>query len=205
MDPLNTPAHVWIKTRKHQKHRMQYWALAWNTCGKDNQISTDTRDQYGVDLGAFGNPGWYTDGFLEETLTGSVTRIRGARFTLYVPVTSHSDWHGTTHYLADAIRVPRGSPEEDHEDAIKAAARMADECARIEAEHAVEGWEEDEAAQRVEEARARIHEINMETLPLIGAIKAAAGTLAAPICEALRGRLAALLANRADQFRIIEE
>jgi len=204
MDPLNTPAHVWIKTRKHQKHRMQYWALAWNTCGKDNQISTDTRDQYGVDLGAFGNPGWYTDGFLEETLTGSVTRIRGARFTLYVPVTSHSDWHGTTHYLADAIRVPRGSPEEDHEDAIKAAARMADECARIEAEHAVEGWEEDEAAQRVEEARARIHEINRETLPLLKAIKEA-GTLAAPICEALRGRLAALLANRADQFRIIEE
>ena len=179
MDPLSLPARVWIKTRKtwQTRGRLQYWAPANNARGPAGQIYTDQREQYGDDLGfsdilaprRVRHRGWYADSFQDAVIRGSVTRIRGARFTLYVPVTGHSDWDGTIHYMRDAERVPRGSDEDAHQQAISDAAATADRCAEIEAEAAREDSTKYQAEQEIEaereaitEARAAVHALAVD-------------------------------------------
>lgn len=167
-DPLRTPAQIWIKTRKpwQTRGRLQYWTAPNNVRGDKGQIYTDNREQYGVDLGfsdvlaprRVERQGWFADSFQDAVIRGSVTRIRGARFTLYVPVTGCSEWSGTIHHLADAERVPRGSSEEDHERAIRDAAATADHYAEIEAEAAREYATKDQAEQAIEAERETIRE-----------------------------------------------
>lgn len=166
MDPLNIPARVWIKTRKpwHTRGRLQYWSRPNNVRGPKGQIYTDDREQYGQDLGfadelaprRVDNRGWFADSFQDNVIRGSVTRIRGARFTSYVPVTGCTGWGGTIHYMADAEHVPRGSSEEDHEQAICDAAATADGCAEIEAEAAREYDLKDRVEQAIEYERETI-------------------------------------------------
>ena len=178
MDPLSIPASRWIKTRKpYQKHRLQYWTRPNNVRGPKGQIYTDSREQYGADLGysdvlaprRVDNRGWFADSFQDAVIRGSVTRIRGARFTLYVPVTGHSCWDGTVHYMADAERVPRGSDEAAHAEAIDDAAATADRRAEIEAEQAREDDIKYQAEQAIEtereaiqQARAAVHALAAE-------------------------------------------
>lgn len=179
MDPLSIPARTWIKTRKtwQTRGRLQYWAQPNNVRGPKGQIYTDNREQYGADLGfadalaprRVDNRGWFADSFQGAVIRGSVTRIRGARFTLYVPVTGRSGWDGTGHYLADAERVPRGSDEAAHAEAIADAAATADHCAELEAEQAREDdirWRAEQAIEMereaIQEARAAVHALAAE-------------------------------------------
>lgn len=167
-DPLRIPARIWIKTRKpwQTRGRLQYWTKPNNVRGPKGQIYTDNREQYGVDLGfvdelaprRIEHRGWFADSFQDAVIRGSVTRIRGARFTLYVPVTGCTGWDGTNHYLADAERVPRGSSEEDHQRAIRDAAATADHYAELEAEQAREDSIKDQAEQAIERERETIRE-----------------------------------------------
>ena len=178
MDPLRTPAHVWIKTRKpYQRHRLRYWNRPNNVRGDKGQIYTDDRDQYGQDLGfsdglaprRVDNRGWFTDQWQEDVIRGSVCRIRTSQGTLYVPVTGCTGWDGTIHYIADAERVPRGSSEEDHAEAIRDAAARADRLAKLEAEEARDASIKDQAEQGIEAeresitaARAKLHALAVE-------------------------------------------
>ncbi|OYW62707.1 MAG: hypothetical protein B7Z31_00105 [Rhodobacterales bacterium 12-65-15] len=145
--------------------------------GPKGQVYTDNREQYGQDLGysdvlapcRVDNRGWFADSFQDAVIRGSVTRIRGARFTLYVPVTGCSGWDGTNHYLADAERVPRGSDEETHAEAIADAAATADRCAELEAEQARDHDIKYRAEQEIEtereaiqQARAAVHALAAE-------------------------------------------
>lgn len=214
MDPLSIPARVWIKTRKpYQRHRLQYWTRPNNVRGPKGQIYTDNREQYGQDLGfsdvlaprCVEHRGWFSDQWQDDVIRGSVTRIRGARCTLYVPVTGCTGWDGTAHYIADAESVPRGSDEAAHDRAIRDAAARADRLAEIEAEEAREYAAKDQAERDIEEAREAIHATNREALELIKAIKASGGGFEAPICSALIHRVRDLLADRAGQFETIKE
>ena len=178
MDPLSTPAWRWIKTRQPwQRHRLQYWTRPNNVRGDKGQIYTDDRDQYGQDLGfsdvlaprRVNNRGWFADMWQDDVIRGSVTRIRGARFTLYVPVTGCTGWDGTVHYMRDAERVPRGSSEEEHAEAIRDAAARADRLAELEAEEARDVSIKDQAEQGIEAeresitaARAKLHALAVE-------------------------------------------
>lgn len=166
-DPLRIPARVWIKTRPaHLKHRLQYWNRPNNVRGPKGQIYTGGREQYGQDLGysdvlaprRVDNRGWFADSFQDAVIRGSVTRIRGARFTLYVPVTSCSEWDGTAHHMQDAERVPRGSDEAAHAEAIADAAATADRRAELEAEQARDDSTKDQAEQAIESERETIRE-----------------------------------------------
>jgi hypothetical protein len=196
-DPLSTPAWRWIKTRKpYQRHRLQYWHAPNNVRNAEGAIYTDGRDQYGVDLGfsdvlaprRVDNRGWFADSFQNDVIRGSVTRLRGARFTLYVPVTGCTGWDGTVHYLADAERVPRGSSEEEHQEAIRDAAATADRCAELEAERAREEDIRDRAEEAIEEERAAISEARA-TFGALAVELRAAPTLPPAICETIRDRL----------------
>lgn len=215
MDPLSIPASRWVKTREtwQTRGRLQYWAPANNVRNDKGAIYTDNREQYGRDLGfadtlaprRVEHQGWYCDQGYCDTIRGSVTRVRGARFTLYVPVTSCTGWDGTIHHMQDAERVPRGSSEEEHEQAIRDAAATADRCAELEAEQEREDSARDQAEQDIQEARATIHTLNREALELIKAIKASGRTFEAPICSALAHRARDLLADRAEQFETINK
>jgi hypothetical protein len=196
-DPLRTPAHIWIKTRKPwQRHRLQYWSPPSNTRNKDGAIYTDNRGQYGVDLGFaddlaprhVDNRGWYTDAFYDDVIRGSVTRIRGARFTLYVPVTGCTGWEGTSHYMADAERVARGSSEDEHQRAIRDAAATADRCAEIEAERARDDDIKDRAEQAIEEERGNMAEAR-RTFGALAVELRHTPALPPAMCEAIRDRL----------------
>lgn len=178
MDPLFIPAGRWIKTRKPwQRHRLQCWTPANNVRGDKGQIFTDARDQYGRDLGfsdvlaprRVESCGWFADQWQDDVIRGSVTRIRGARFTLYVPVTGCSGWDGTIHHTAHAERVPRGSDEAAHDEAIREAAARADRLAELEAEDAREYDMRDRVEQAIEAERetiraerARVHALAAE-------------------------------------------
>jgi hypothetical protein len=177
-DPLRTPARVWIKTRKpYQRHRLQSWLTVSNVRGPDGQIYTDERGQYGEHLGfadelaprAVQHRGWYVDADQSDAIRGSVTRIHTSQGALYVPVTGYASGGGTTHYLADAERVPRGSDRAAHDAAIADAAKRADRCAEIEAERAHDEDARFRAEQQVEdereaigEARAAVHTLAAE-------------------------------------------
>ncbi|MFZ2587279.1 MAG: hypothetical protein WAZ18_04075 [Alphaproteobacteria bacterium] len=172
MDPLSIPARVWIKTRTpYRKHRLEYWHAPNNERGSKGQVYTDSRDQYGQDLGysdvlaprRVDNCGWFTNTSQDAVIRGSVTRIRGARFTLYVPVTGSSGWDGAKHYIADAERVPRGSDEAAHEQAIHDAAATADHHAELEAEQEREHDIKDQAEQTIETERENIRKARAAT------------------------------------------
>jgi hypothetical protein len=180
-DPLRIPARIWIKTRKpYQKHRLQSWAPPNNVRGDKGQIFTDDRDQYGRDLGfaddlaprRVDNRGWFADSYQSSTIRGSVTRIRTSRGMLYVPVTGCDDWDGTTHYLADAERVPRGSSESAHESAIRDAAARADHCAELEAEQARDDDIRGQVERAQEEERGVIEARRAQVTACVARIRA---------------------------------
>lgn len=137
---------------------------AWTWAPDRRRIHADTLDTLGSDLGTAEDllnkagrwrlareaGGWYVDSHCQNTMTGHVVAIRHAKGLEYVPATACPDWDGVTLYLADAIRVPRGSDEAAHDEAIIDAAWAANEAARIEAE----AYREDEAAYRAGEAAA---------------------------------------------------
>jgi len=209
MDPLLTPACRWIKTRKtwQTRGRLQYWHAPNNVRGPEGQIYTDSIGQYGQNMGwaddlrrGIDHQGWYTNEFGDEVIRGSVCRIRGAKGTLYVPVTSCTGWDGTVHYMRDAVEVPRGSPEEEHEEAMREAAGYADHHAEKEAERAREDYEADQRAQAVEDARERIKEAREAVHALLAGIRQA-GTLPGVICETLR---AEIQRNRRAVHRAVE-
>jgi hypothetical protein len=210
-DPLRTPARIWIKTRKPwQRHRLQYWSPPNNARNEKGAIYTDSRGQYGEDLGfaddlaprRVDNRGWYADSFQNDVIRGSVTRIRGARFTLYAPVTGCTGWDGTIHHLADAERVPRGSDEDIHQQAIRDAAATADRCAEIEAEQAREDDIKDRAEQAIKEERGNMAEAR-RTFGALAVELRAMPALPPAMCRTIRDRLETCRASvRASVARI---
>lgn len=165
------------------------WGAAWHSgIREDGRILTDDRDTLGDYLGDWTDfasyrdmrdtNGFYTDDHYNETIRGGVVRLRGARFTLYIPCTYCTGWDGATLYYGDAVRVPRGEPEIAHDDAKR------------------------EAADDICTAREEIHEINRGTISLLAEIRKA-GTFSPAICQALTNQVREQLAERRKQFDII--
>lgn len=202
------------QAEKYPGKPWQYWTRnIWetpsNARGDKGQIFSDTVDQYGENIGDahqvanMRSIGWFTDSYQEETIRGAVCRMRCPRGTLYIPVTYCTGWDGTTHYLADAILVPKGAAEEEHEAAKKDAARLADGFAESEAEESREFYAKDRADEDIAQARADIHAVNKKALALVKEIKGAEFTPA--ICLALRETLARYMEERKGLFRLIEK
>lgn len=169
----------------------------------------DTLGDYQGDWGAFlrgrcwDAVGFYSDNYENDTIRGGVERIRGARFTLYVPVTYCTGWDGVTYHMANAYPVERGSKEEDHEDARRDAAALAYTIAEREAEQCREEDAKQRAAEDIADARAEIHNTNKQALALLAEIRGREFT--DNICAALRHRLHEYLADRRRCFSIIRE
>jgi hypothetical protein len=85
-----------------------------------------------------------------------VVRLRGARGTLYIPVTDCTGWEGSVHYVQEAESVPRGSDQDAHDQAIRdawhTAHRIAERVADAEQEHDAR----EQAQQDIEDARDAI-------------------------------------------------
>lgn len=190
----------------------RYWKRnIWSTPSnvtREGKLFSDSVDQVGEYLGdahkltRLNHTGWYVDDNYSGLMIGGVCRMRSPRGVLYIPVTYCDEWDGSTHYIGDAILVPKGSDEEDHDEAIRDAAARADGCAEREAEEAREGYAKDRAELDVQEARAEIHAINKKVIALIREIKSS-GTFTPAVCGALREKLADYLAERRKQFEII--
>lgn len=197
---------TWRDTRKHHPN---IWATP-NNVTRDGKLFSDSVDQIGDYLGHCSDllsrdyGAWYADNYQDDILTGGVCRMRTSKCTMYIPVTSCTAWDGTIHYLCDAVMVDRGSDQDTHDDAIRDAARMAHECARIEAEEAREEDAKYLAEQDIEQARTDIHDINKACLALLREIKQH-GEYSVAVCSALRAQVMSMLADRAKQFRIINE
>ena len=197
--------------RKHMAH--DTWAKNYHSWATDRRkIYADERDTLGDYLGDWGAflrgrcwdaTGFYSDSFCSDTIQGGVERIRGAKFTLYVPVTYCTGWDGVTYHMADAYPVERGSKEEDHEDARRDAAMLAYTIAEREAERARNDDAKQRAADDIENARAEIHEINKNARALLTEIRGQVFT--GQVCEALRFRLDRYLDERRRCFSIIGE
>lgn len=207
---------TWRDTRRHH---LSPWGAPRprGARGPRGQIYSDSLNPYGNDLGAahslfprlIDHKGWYVDSWQDALIVGHVVKLRSPRGTLYIPATRNTDCDGTTHYLADAELVPKGASEDEHDDACREAARSADHYAEREAEEARDFEARGQAEAQIEEARAEIHRVNQQALALLAETKSArqtGGAVFGPaVCEALRARVRALLAARAQQFSIIDE
>ena len=204
---------TWRDTRRHHSNP---WGAPRpnNVRGRRGEIYTDSLEQYGHDLGAaadlfprlFDHAGWYADNYQDALIVGHVVRIRCPRGTLYVPATMCTDWDGTTHYMAAAELVPRGSGKEDHDAARREAARSADHYAEREAEEAREDSARQQAAAQIEEARAEIHSVNRQALALLAERKLSHTSriqFSPAVCEAIQARVRGFLAARAHLFAVI--
>lgn len=191
-----------------QYWKRNIWETPSNARGDKGQIFSDTVDQYGENIGDahqvvnLRSTGWFADTYQHDVLRGAVCRMRCPRGTLYIPVTYCTGWDGTTHYLADAILVPKGAAEDEHEAAKKDAARLADGFAESEAEESREFYAKDRADEDIAQARADIHAVNKKALALVKEIKGAEFT--PDICLALRETLARYMEERRILFRLIE-
>ena len=190
------------------------WGSEWHSgIRADGLILTDNKDTLGDYLGDWCDfnggsrylretTGFYTDDFCHETIRGGVVRLRGARFTLYIPCTYCTGWDGATLYYKDAERVERGAAEDEHDKAKREAANTAYNRAEHEAERAREDYAKQQAVADIERAREDIHEINRGTLSLLAEIRKA-GTFSPAICQALTNQVREQLAERRKQFDII--
>lgn len=137
---------------------------------------------------AVDHQGWYTteDGDA-GTIRGAVLRIRSARFTQYVPAVIWSDCQGHVAHLTDAERVPRGSDEDTHAQAIREAALRADRLAELAAEQDREADHVFRLECTVEDTRETIAQIRAEVSALVAGIRAS--VLAPVLCDHMRAQI----------------
>lgn len=230
MDALHKLGGSFTSRDRLASYRRKAEKFTFSTIGKDWRhwresiapqvcpIAIDDGKAYTADVHALGEftdatlidkeaQRWYCDEdeLSREMICPGVAKLRTARFTMYIPLTYHTESSGATHYLRDAERVPRGSDEDAHQSAMRAAARMADNCAEIEAEIEREYRAEEDRNMRAEEARARIHELNRIAIPLIRDAKTYGPEFPLSVCAAIRSRIQAMLEDRAEQWKIIRE
>lgn len=195
------------------------WEPRYITRTEKGELVVDDLGQLGYVLGdaheltrGIKYTGWYADNsYGGNMVVGVVVRIRCPKGTLYVPATRYTECDGETAYIADAVLVPKGSPEEDHDEAARDAARTADGYAEREAETCREDASKEQAEMDIDEARGTIHELNkalrlkmceFEFLMLRRAVKA--GTAPQGAYDTLVEAIQPLLEARREQFALIE-
>lgn len=136
--------------------------------------------------------GWYADNHQDMLFIGEVYQLTGV--------------NGQPRYLAAYRNDESGCVTVDVGESFSEkvwAARAADSLAQHEAEKSRDFYAKDQAEQDIAEAKEEIHRINTEALALIREVKGNRYTPA--VCSAIKGQLAEFLAERRDQFRLIEK
>src|SRR3990172_5381206 len=173
--------------------RLKYWNRATVSRGDKGQIFCDNLDQIGDiaaddrgsrDRNAYG---WYADSFQDALIYGAVIRMRTARGTYYAPATYCTQWDGCTAYMAEAERVPKGSNEDAHAEAIKEAIHSARHYAEMEAESAREDSAKDQASQQIDQCRDDIKANRAQAHRIIGELRTL--TLPPALCGIARATM----------------
>ena len=120
-------------------------------------------DSYSRRYSRDSNIGWYADSFQDALIKYGVARLRTSRYTLYIAVTWNTDSDGACYHFDSYERVPRGSDEDAHTEAVNEVMRYADRCAEIEAEEEREYDAKSLAESRIEDAQSTIAD-NRESL-----------------------------------------
>lgn len=145
--------------------------------------------------------GYYTDNFCGETYIPGVCKLHTARGCVFIPVVRHSDWHGSTHYLRDAVYTH----EHDTRSAIRDALDIAHSYADQLAEQARDDDARFQAEQETENAREEIARIRLETRKLIAALRTQLQVGIAPtICNVLRDHIRTQRARSRELFERID-
>lgn len=164
-----------------------YWqsdfmpGLRWEWCDK-------------VDGVRFKHMGYYTgNGYPCEIMRGFIMYLPNRRGFMYGATIGKG---GIAYLSRDVIPYFKYYEIKTANYADNFAEQMADKWREEQAKH--------EAEQGIEQARAAIHENNVEALALIKEIKAV-GDFSPAICKALKEKLQSMLDERAHQFKIIAE
>lgn len=136
--------------------------------------------------------GYYVDNYQDTLVCWCVIKIapkQRNRDVLYAPVTYSSEYEGVTIHVDNA-----GSLDD--------AKQWGEQLAEREAEESREYHAKDQAEQRIEEERERIHEINRTVIPCLRELRTV--TLSSAICSMLRAKIMDYLRERKTCFARIE-
>lgn len=139
-----------------------------------------------------GATGYYADNYQDALICWCVIKIapkQRNREAFYAPVTYGTDYEGVTIHVDNA-----GSMDD--------AKRRGEQLAEREAEESREYHAKDQAEQRIEEERERIHEINKTVIPCLRELKTV--KLSSAICGMLRAKIMDYLSEREACFARID-
>lgn len=141
-----------------------------------------------------GTTGYYADNCQHTVICWCVIKIapanrKHAREAIYAPVTYGTGYEGVTIHV-------------DHSGSLDDAKRRGEQLAEREADESREYHAKDQAEQRIEEARERIHEINKTVIPCLKELRTV--TLSSAICGVLRSKIMDYLSEREACFSRID-
>ena len=138
--------------------------------------------------------GYYADNFQDSCIYWCVVKIaptnrKRNREALFAPVTYSDGFEGVTIHVGHS-----GSLDDTQQWGEQIAEREAEECRGDDAK--------DQAEQRIEEERERIHEINKTVIPCLRELKTV--KLSSAICGMLRAKIMDYLSEREACFARID-
>lgn len=174
--------------------------------GEEGEWYTENKEDIGVFLGEahelarLDSMGYYRDHHQDECVRAGVAKLHTSRGTLYIPVTWEDGSDGSTHWMADAVMVPK--TEHNHTSEIRDIARMAARHAELLAGESREYYAKDQAEQDIAELKFEIKDLHSKAKAVIAAIREQ-GALVPTICQILIENLRDLREETSEKWRRI--
>lgn len=206
--PMNLKSRLAFYKKEYRSNWKQFvkFRKGWTKYGQNTEtLSTDktklvsgyeffAQIGYCDEFARIDHYGWHENNEGDAgVIRGAVLKIRGAKYTQYVPAVIYSDSQSHWADLSEALKVERGESKETHEQAIRECALMADGLAEIDAEQCREANEQYAIEQDIESKREEIAYIRKEASELIKGLRAS--VLAPSLCENIKSQIMQLKAS----------